>query len=189
MFTDQGHIIFKGLHPSDCSVPCSGPAGSLKALPDGRPSLRELCLRSFSLFYFVMAGGFYPPIFKSTRRFGGRLANTLARARSRVSGNDRLFPRGSEFGPNLEIPAGPVIQLRPRPGNQDETTGLWARVRNRVGWKIGVTWSRNRGPFWSRPNWILGPAMNLGPASILGLYMAPKTRLQDGHNKSYISGI
>ena len=38
------------------------------------------------------------------------------RPRSRVSGNDRLFPRGSEFGPNPEIPASPVIQLRPRPG-------------------------------------------------------------------------
>ena len=37
------------------------------------------------------------------------------RARSRVSGNDQLFPRGSKFGPNLEIPASPVIQLRPRP--------------------------------------------------------------------------
>ena len=37
------------------------------------------------------------------------------RSRSRVSGNDRLFPRGSEFGPNLEIPAGPAIQLRPGP--------------------------------------------------------------------------
>ena len=48
VFTDQWHLIFKGLHPSDCSVPCSRPAGSLKALPDGRPSLRELCLRSFS---------------------------------------------------------------------------------------------------------------------------------------------
>ena len=71
VFTDQGHLIFKGLHPSDCSVPCSRPAGSLKALPDGRPSLGELCLRSFSQFYYVMAGGFYPPIFKSTRRFGG----------------------------------------------------------------------------------------------------------------------
>ena len=40
---------------------------------------------------------------------------TGTRARSRVSGNDRLFPRGSEFGPNPEIPASPVIQLRPRP--------------------------------------------------------------------------
>ena len=39
------------------------------------------------------------------------------RARSRVSGNDRLFPRGPEFGPNPETPASPVIQLRPRPGN------------------------------------------------------------------------
>ena len=43
------------------------------------------------------------------------------RARSRVSGNDRLFPRGSEFGPNLEIPASPVIQLRPRPENVELT--------------------------------------------------------------------
>ena len=44
---------------------------------------------------------------------------TGTRSRSRVSGNDRLFPRGSEFGPNLEIPAGPGIQLRPGPANQD----------------------------------------------------------------------
>ena len=77
VFTDKGHIIFKGLHPSDCSVPCSRPEGSLKALPEGRPSLRELCLRSFSYFYFVMAGGFYPPIFKSTRWFGGRAGGWL----------------------------------------------------------------------------------------------------------------
>ena len=41
---------------------------------------------------------------------------TGTRARSRVSGNDRLFPRGSEFGPNPEIPASPVILLRLRPG-------------------------------------------------------------------------
>ena len=41
---------------------------------------------------------------------------TGARARSRVSGNDRLFSRGSEFGPNSEIPASTVIQPRPRPG-------------------------------------------------------------------------
>ena len=40
---------------------------------------------------------------------------TGTRSRSRVSGNDRLFPCGSEFGPNLEIPAGPAIQLRPGP--------------------------------------------------------------------------
>ena len=30
------------------------------------------------------------------------------------------FPRGSKFGPNLEIPAGPAIQLRPRPDYQVE---------------------------------------------------------------------
>ena len=43
---------------------------------------------------------------------------TGTRSRSRVSGNDRLFPRGSEFGPNPEIPASPLIQLRPRPVNR-----------------------------------------------------------------------
>ena len=42
---------------------------------------------------------------------------TGTRSHSRVSGNDRLFPRGSEFGPNLEISAGPAIQLRPGPGD------------------------------------------------------------------------
>ena len=52
------------------------------------------------------------------------------RARSRVSGNDRLFPRGSEFGPNLEIPASPVIQLRPRPDIPEyrPCSGLFAIV-------------------------------------------------------------
>ena len=43
---------------------------------------------------------------------------TDTRARSRVSGNDRLFPRGSELGPNPEIPASPVSQLRPQPDNK-----------------------------------------------------------------------
>ena len=47
---------------------------------------------------------------------------TGTRSRSRVSGNDRLFPRGSEFGPNLEIPAGPAIQLRPGPGYAERYT-------------------------------------------------------------------
>ena len=32
----------------------------------------------------------------------------------------RLFPRGSEFGPNLEILAGPAIQLRPGPDKLTE---------------------------------------------------------------------
>ena len=40
---------------------------------------------------------------------------TGTRSHSRVSGNDWLFTRGSEFGPNPEIPASPVIQLRQRP--------------------------------------------------------------------------
>ena len=48
---------------------------------------------------------------------------TGTRSRSRVSGNDRLFPRGSEFGPNLEIPAGPAIQLRPGPGQWSDSIG------------------------------------------------------------------
>ena len=45
---------------------------------------------------------------------------TGTRARSRVSGNDRLFLRGSRFGPNPEIPASPVVQLRPWPGQCKE---------------------------------------------------------------------
>ena len=55
------------------------------------------------------------------------------RSRSRVSGNDRLFPRGSEFGPNLEIPAGPAIQLRPGPG---EPVNPWTVSQ------LGQHWSR-----------------------------------------------
>ena len=59
-------------------LPSRGQLGfNLKALPGGRPSLRELCLRSLSQFYQVMAGGFYPPICKSTRRFGGRVGGWL----------------------------------------------------------------------------------------------------------------
>ena len=79
VFTDKGHIIFKGLHPSDCSVPCSRLAGSLKALPDGRPSLRELCQVFFLVLlcdgWRVLPADFqvYPPIWRA----GGRLANTL----------------------------------------------------------------------------------------------------------------
>ena len=59
---------------------------------------------------------------------------TGTRSRSRVSGNDRLFPCGSEFGPNLEILAGPAIQLRPGPGsynNRNPAQGVlwsWHRV-------------------------------------------------------------
>ena len=45
---------------------------------------------------------------------------TGTQACSRVSGNDRLFPRGSKFGPNPEIPASPVIQLRPRPDDDTQ---------------------------------------------------------------------
>ena len=43
---------------------------------------------------------------------------TGTRARSRISRNDRLFPRGSEFEPNPKIPASPVIHLRPWPAIQ-----------------------------------------------------------------------
>ena len=45
---------------------------------------------------------------------------TGTRAHSWVSGNVRLFPCGSEFGPKPEIPASPVIQLRPQPDH-----GCW----------------------------------------------------------------
>ena len=40
---------------------------------------------------------------------------TGTRARLRVFRNDRLFPHGSKFGPDSEIPASPVVQLWPRP--------------------------------------------------------------------------
>ena len=48
------------------------------------------------------------------------------RACSRVPGNDRLFPRGIEFGPNSEIPASPVIQLRPQP---DDVMVMWMGMK------------------------------------------------------------
>ena len=74
----QWHLIIKGLHPSGNSVPLPGSwVPTWKALPGGRSSLRELCLRSLSYLYQVMAGGFYPPICKSTRRFGGRAGGWL----------------------------------------------------------------------------------------------------------------
>ena len=68
---------------------------------------------------------------------------TGTRLRSRVFGNDRLFPRGSEFGPNPEIPASPLIQLRPRPANQVEAlTGFRAHpspiTRLRPNWIVGL---------------------------------------------------
>ena len=40
---------------------------------------------------------------------------TGTQARSRVSRNDHLLPRGSEFRPKSEIPASPGVQTRPRP--------------------------------------------------------------------------
>ena len=40
---------------------------------------------------------------------------TGTRAHFRVSGNDQLFPHGSEFRPKSETPAGPGVQTRPRP--------------------------------------------------------------------------
>ena len=55
-------------------------------------------------------------------------------ARSRVSGNDRLFLHGLEFGPNPEISASPVIQLQPRPAKaplpaSPRETGSLGRLR------------------------------------------------------------
>ena len=58
---------------------------TLKGLPDGRPSLWELLLRSFSQFYQVMAGGFYPPSCKSTRRYGGQAGGWLIHCRQWLS--------------------------------------------------------------------------------------------------------
>ena len=72
---------------------------------------------------------------------------TGTRSRSRVSGNDRLFPRGSEFGPNLEIPAGPAIQLRPGPDYFCHKTPCGIRkLTAAFGSKIGV---------FSRFSWLL----------------------------------
>ena len=64
---------------------------------------------------------------------------TGGRARSRVSGNDRLFPRGFEFGPNPEIPASPVIQLRPGPGKAACDIVPWYHCnRSRTNWITGL---------------------------------------------------
>ena len=73
----QGHFIFKGLHPSGCPVPCSvRAAGSW--VPTWREAVITVALPEvFLLVYQVMAGGFYPPICKSTRRFGGRAGGWL----------------------------------------------------------------------------------------------------------------
>ena len=73
----QGHFIFKGLHPSGCPVPCSvRAAGSW--VPTWREAVITVALPEvFLLVYQVMAGGFYPPICKFTRRFGGRAGGWL----------------------------------------------------------------------------------------------------------------
>ena len=73
----QGHFIFKGLHPSGCPVPCSvRAAGSW--VPTWREAVITVALPEvFLLVYQVMAGGFYPLICKSTRRFGGRAGGWL----------------------------------------------------------------------------------------------------------------
>ena len=85
---------------------------------------------------------------------------TGTRSRSRVSGNDRLFPRGSEFGPNLEIPAGPAIQLRPGPGQRSRWTG-----RGPTGWRAR---GRNRRQLENRS------------------HVVPKTEFEDGSDRTWI---
>ena len=67
-----------------------------------------------------------------------------------------FFLRGSEFGPNPEIPASPVIQLRPRPDYQD----LWGspawlsfgQNADRIGLKFGGP-THYMGIPW--PDWLL----------------------------------
>ena len=73
----QGHFIFKGLHPSGCPAPCSvRAAGSW--VPTWWEAVITVALPEvFLLVYQVMASGFYPPICKSTRRFGGRAGGWL----------------------------------------------------------------------------------------------------------------
>ena len=85
----------------------AGQLGSnLKALPDGRSSLRELLMRSFSQFYKVMAGGFYPLICKSTRRFGGQAGGWLIHcaAGSLVD----CWTSGTTSAPGVKVIPGPL---------------------------------------------------------------------------------
>ena len=64
---------------------------------------------------------------------------TGTRSRSQVSGNDRLFPRGSEFGPNRDIPASPVIQLPPRPDYRWlSKPSRYTTFANRYGFSISI---------------------------------------------------
>ena len=72
---------------------------------------------------------------------------TGTRSRSRVSGNGRLFPRGSEFGPNLEIPAGPAIQLRPGPGyhaffQDTDSYHLWCTSKSLSGSAVNIAMNK-----------------------------------------------
>ena len=78
----------------------SGQLGSRGWVPtwklDGKPSLRELLLRSFSQFYQVMVGGFYPPICKSTRRYGGQAGGWLIHC----SESQRCLCRDGVYNPD-----------------------------------------------------------------------------------------
>ena len=88
---------------------------------------------------------------------------TGTRSRSRVSGNDRLFPCGSEFGPNLEIPAGPAIQLRPGPDNLQRGYCMQNYIKPQIRKKYRRnsdfynSWSTSH-PTWRRVRWSISTA-------------------------------
>ena len=97
---------------------------------------------------------------------------TGTRSRSRVSGNDWLFPHDSEFGPNPEIPASPVIQLRPWPVLRD-LGWLSLAVRQRLGWLSLADRRQNQRLclFYK----ILHGALDIPPASIDITYHTGRT--------------
>ena len=64
---------------------------------------------------------------------------TSTRARSRVSGNDWLFPHGSEFGPNSKITASPRVLTCPRPDQQ--------KTNSSIGPKLMIFQTRHRENF------------------------------------------
>ena len=114
-------------------MPATGPArgrwaGSMGSIPENLPvsdsgNMFNISLSSLLNILCLKHAG-YGLLFKKyvelTRpKIESRDPNffTGTRAHLRVSGYDGLFPFGSEFGPNPEIHASPVIQLWPRPAN------------------------------------------------------------------------
>ena len=102
--------------------------GCFRAAPNSGPTSKSLPGPQFSFGLDLIMVCYFKRIYVEFTRpkieSRDPIFFTGTRSRSRVSGNDQLFPHGSEFGPNPEIPASPVIQLRPRPDNMPHMTGL-----------------------------------------------------------------